>query len=102
MATPFFFLSDRTEKPVDHRKNLNPVQISDKQRQSGSACQSVACDLDVADFQFLFPVFFAILFHKVLYLFGWAILADTLVGFGKYYSTLPKDLGLFSFINRSI
>ena len=96
-----FTFPDRTEKSLNHWKNLNLMQIRDKQCQTGPSGQSFVCDLDFADFQFLFPVFFVIVAHKVSYLVGMAILVITLVGFNKYYSTLHQDWGLLFFNNRS-
>jgi len=97
-----FVFSNRTEKPVNQRKNLNLMQIRDKQCQAGPSGQPVVGDLDVANFQFLFSIFFVILAHKVLYLVGLAILVNTFVGFNKHYSMLWQDWGLFLFNNRSI
>ena len=92
-----FTFSHRTEKSVYYRKNLNLMQIGDKQRQAGSSGQTLAGGLDCADFQFLFSVISDIFTHKVLHLVGLAILVITLVGFNKYYSMLSSDRGLFLF-----
>jgi hypothetical protein len=86
----FFVLADRAEKPVYQRKNLNLMQIGQKKRQSGSTGESVTGDFDAANFQFIFSVIFVILIHRVLHLVGLAMLANTVMGFNKHYSTLSK------------
>jgi hypothetical protein len=48
------------------------------------------------------PVIFAMLAHRVLYLLGEVILVITVVGFNKYYNTLPDFRGLFLFKYRSL
>jgi len=69
-----FTLSDRTEKSVDQRKNLDLVQISNKQCQPGPAGQTFAGRFNCTDFQFLFSVILAIFIHKVLHLLDWLFL----------------------------
>jgi hypothetical protein len=85
----FFALTDRAEKSVYQWKYLDLMQIGHEKGQSGPAGESVIGNFDAADFQFIFPVIFAILIHDVLHLVGYAILANALVGFSKHYSTLP-------------
>ena len=97
---PFFTFSYRTKESIKQRENPNLMKISDEQCQAGPAGQPIAGRLDGVNFRFLFPVIFAIFFHQVLHLLGVAILVITLVGFNKYYSTLPSDEGLFYFMNR--
>src|SRR6056297_206527 len=99
---PFFIFAKRTEQLVNQRKKLNLVQIGHKQGQSGSAGQTITGLLNGCNFQFIVSKIFAMLFHKVLYLLGWAIFAITNQFFCKYYSILSESRGLFFIENRSI
>jgi len=90
----------RTEISVKQREYPDVMQIGYKKAQTSSAGQTLVGGFDGANFQFLFTVISAILFHQVLHLLGTAILVNALVGFNKYYSILPSDEGLFFVKNR--
>ena len=81
-------------------ENFNAVQVGDEQSHARSASQPVGGGLDTSNFEFILPVVFAMLVHRVLYLLGVSMLAITLVGFIKHYNTLSNFKGLFSFEKR--
>jgi hypothetical protein len=93
-------LSDRAEKPVYQRKELDAVQICNKQRQPGSTRQPIFGCFDSVNFQFLFAVTSAIFIHKVLHLLGLASWFAFLVAFKSYTNKLPLGEGLFYCMNR--
>ena len=97
-----FAFANRTEKSVNQRKYPDLVQVCNEQRQTAPAGQTVACHFNFADFQFLFSVNFAIVFHQVLHLVGMAVLVNAFGCFNKYYSILSQGVGLFFAKNRSI
>jgi hypothetical protein len=87
---PLFVFSDGAEKSVQYRKNLNLVQVGDKQSQAGSTGQAVICGFDRADLQFSFPIIFVMFVHKVLYLVGLLLLIIFWGKFNKHYSMLQQ------------
>ena len=97
---PFFTFSDGAEKSVDQRKYFDTVQVTYKQRQPGSCGQPSAGFFNRTDFQFLFPIFFAIALHRVLHLLVILCLVVLLVAFKNHTSNLPPGEGLFYFKNR--
>ncbi|MGB5619593.1 MAG: hypothetical protein WBM78_22345 [Desulfobacterales bacterium] len=90
-----FILSNGAEKPVNHRKNLDTVQIRYKQCQSGSTAQFLTGRTYFVNLQFTIAVFFAILAHRVLHLLGLIFLVFVLVAFNKYTDKLTSGEGLF-------
>ena len=98
---PLAVLADRTEKSIRQWKNVDVVQIGDKQCQSGSAGQAIAGLLDATDFLFSFPVIAAIFIHEVLHLADLAAIVIILVNSDNDYSMLNAKGGLFYFKNRS-
>jgi hypothetical protein len=97
----FAALADGTKPAIEPIENLNAVQIGHDQGQASSAGQAVGSGFDTSNFQFILPVIFAMLAHRVLYLLGVWLLAITLVGITKHYNTLSNFKGLFFFGNRS-
>ena len=96
----FAVLADRTEPAIEPIENLDAVQIGHEQGQACSAGQPIGSGFDASNFEFILPVVFAMLAHRVLYLLGVFILVDNLAVFNKYYNTLPNFKGLFFYENR--
>ena len=89
------------EPALEPIENFDAVQICHEQGQAGSAGQPVGSGFDASNFEFILPVVFAILAHRVLYLLGVFILVVNLAVFNKYYNTLPDFKGLFFLRDRS-
>ena len=94
-------LADRTEKSVHQWKDVDAIQVGDKQCQSGFAGQTIAGLLYTSDFLFSFLVISAIFIHEVLLLVGLAAIVMIFIYFNNDYGMLPAKGGLFYFINRS-
>jgi hypothetical protein len=99
---PLAVLADRTKKSVRQWKDVDGMQVGDKQCQSGPAGQTLVGFLYATNFLFSFSVISAISIHEVLHLVGLAAIVMILVYFNNDYSMLPTKGGLFYFINRSI
>ena len=99
-VSTFFTFSQRTEKPVQHRKYLNAMQIGRKECQAGPSSQFLACWLHVIDFQFAFTINFVILRHLVLHLLGYALWLILLCRYCNNIRNILKGGGLFLAQNR--
>ncbi len=86
---------------VKPAENLDAVHISCEQGQACFSGQPVGGGFDTTDFEFIFPVVFVMLAHRVLYLLGVRMLAVTLVYIIKDYKILSNFKGLFLYENRS-
>ena len=88
-------LADGSEPTVKPTKNMDAVHVSHEQGEASSSGQPVGSGFDTSNFEFILPVIFAMLAHRVLYLLGVFILVVNLAVFNKYYNTLSNYRGLF-------
>lgn len=90
-------LSDRTEELLEKSEDLNVVQVSYEQSQTGPAGEPVAGLLDASNFRFLFAVIFANFAHEVLHLLGTACCMIVFLAINNNTSKLISGEGLFLF-----